>query len=231
MIYQNERPRRFPSEVTTLGAVNQPDPRAYESLARLMSGATRVGLFLEEVPQMPEGWIVEGSGPMLQMVLGDDEGPATSKRSANQLIELTAAESPEMMALAKLTKPGPFGRRTHELGTYLGVRDGSITRPGSLVAMAGERLRVPGYTEISAVCTHPNHSGRGYAAALMIELMRRIRERGEHPFLHVRADNARAVGLYRRLGFRERVRRYYAMVRYEGTGVPRPGLQTSQGGV
>ena len=65
--------------------------------------------------------------------------------------------------------------------------------------MAGERLKVPGYTEVSAVCTHPDHTGKGYAA-LMMEIMRRIRDRGETPFLHVRADNARAIEIYKRLG-------------------------------
>ena len=78
-----------------------------------------------------------------------------------------------MIELTALTKPGPFGTRTHELGLYVGIRD-----QGRLVAMAGERLKVPGYTEISAVCTHPDHVGKGYAAALMAEVMQRIRERG-----------------------------------------------------
>jgi predicted GNAT family acetyltransferase len=122
--------------------------------------------------------------------------------------ELEAAHSPEMMELAALTKPGPFNKRTHELGTYLGIR-----HDGKLVAMAGERLKVPGYTEVSAVCTHPEHTGRGYARILMTELMQRIRSRGEAPFLHVRQDNMRAVDLYQRLGFRQRVLVYLAVLR------------------
>jgi predicted GNAT family acetyltransferase len=82
-----------------------------------------------------------------------------------------------------------------------------------LVAMSGQRLQVPGYTEVSAVCTHPEHTGKGYAAALMLEVMRRIRDRGETPFLHVRGDNSRAIALYERLGFRARKRGYYAVLR------------------
>jgi predicted GNAT family acetyltransferase len=97
------------------------------------------------------------------------------------LVELNTTLSPEMIELTALTKPGPFDKRTHELGTYLG-----IFREKKLVAMAGERLKVPGYTEVSAVCTHPQHTGHGYARVLMCEVMRRIRERGETPFLHVR---------------------------------------------
>jgi len=128
-----------------------------------------------------------------------------------EIVRLGAADSPEMMELTSLTKPGPFGRRTHELGTYLGIRV-----EGKLVAMAGERLKVPGYTEVSAVCTHPEHAGKGYARMLMLEVMRGIRERGETPFLHVRRDNARAIALYERIGFRTRVMPHFALLRKVG---------------
>jgi predicted GNAT family acetyltransferase len=115
-----------------------------------------------------------------------------------------------MMALTALTKPGPFGNRTHELGTYLGIR-----REGKLIAMAGERLKIPGYTEVSAVCTHPEHTGHGYARILMAEVMERILGRGETPLLHVREDNVRAIELYQRLGFRLRVLLHFAVLRKE----------------
>jgi len=84
---------------------------------------------------------------------------------------------------------------------------------GKLVAMAGERLKVPGYTEVSAVCTHPEHTGKGYARVLMMEIMLGIRDRGETPFLHVRRDNGRAVELYQRLGFRTRVAPHFTLLR------------------
>ncbi len=89
--------------------------------------------------------------------------------------------------------------RRRELGTFIGIREG-----GRLAAMAGVRLHVPGFTEISAVCTHPDHVGRGHAAGLMLELMAHIRNHGETPFLHVRHDNTRAIQLYERLGFRQK---------------------------
>jgi predicted GNAT family acetyltransferase len=128
--------------------------------------------------------------------------------SASETICLGAEDATEMVELAKLTKPGPFGIRTHELGTYLGIR-----YEGKLVAMAGERLKVPGHTEVSAVCTHQDHTGKGYAAVLMRKIMRGIAERREIPFLHVRRDNTRAVALYERLGFRTRCTLHYAVLR------------------
>ena len=126
----------------------------------------------------------------------------------SKTLRFDSADVPEMVALATLTKPGPFVQCTRELGTYLGIR-----HDGQLIAMAGERMKVPGYTEVSAVCTHPDHIGKGYARALMTEIMRRIRERGEVPFLHVRQDNVRAIELYKKLGFRQRVVQHYAVIR------------------
>jgi ribosomal protein S18 acetylase RimI-like enzyme len=207
--------RRFPAEVSVLGAVIQPTNKAYDSLAQI-TGTNPVGLFLEELSQLPAGWTVIRSVPLLQMVHEHTAAtsnaasikPLAANPSLPQFIELTAAESPEMMVLAELTKPGPFGRRTHELGTFLGIRC-----QGKLAAMAGERLHVPGFTEISAVCTHPDFLGHGYATALMKELMQRIRRRGEQPFLHVRADNTRPIELYQRLGFRQRALYQYTVVR------------------
>ena len=128
----------------------------------------------------------------------------TLAKSTVELIGLTEADVPEMCALAELTKPGPFSRRTRELGTYLGIRQN-----GRLVAMSGERMRLPGHTEVSAVCTHPDHTGHGYARVLMAAIMKGILERGERPMLHVRAANVRAIELYQRIGFK--VRRGFEM--------------------
>jgi len=131
------------------------------------------------------------------MVL-EDTG-ACAAQPAAPIVALGVADVPEMLALARVTQPGPFGPRTAELGDYIGIR-----QRGVLVAMAGERMRIAGFTEISAVCTHPDHVGRGHAAGLMLELMAHIRNHGETPFLHVRHDNTRAIQLYERLGFRQK---------------------------
>jgi len=115
------------------------------------------------------------------------------------IVPLTEADAPEMLALATLTKPGPFAARTHQLGDFGGVKLG-----GELVAMAGERMNPDGFTEISGVCAHPDHRGRGYAGALTRVVAARICARGEVPFLHVYASNEGAIALYGSLGFRLR---------------------------
>ncbi|HTW31131.1 MAG TPA: GNAT family N-acetyltransferase [Candidatus Sulfotelmatobacter sp.] len=199
--------RRFMREVTLLSAFREPSDEGYQSLADLVGANGTAAVFLDEPYQELKGWEVVATAPLLQMVSQDD-GTASNISLPHEIIELGPPDSAEMIQLTSLTKPGPFGKRTHELGNYVGIR-----KDGKLVAMSGQRLQVPDYTEVSAVCTHPEHTGNGYAAALMLEVMRRIRERGETPFLHVRGDNARAIALYERLGFRTRKRGHFAVLR------------------
>lgn len=130
---------------------------------------------------------------------GNDQPESPSVAAAHGAVELGSGDVPEMTDLVARTEPGPFWSRTHELGTYLGIRDN-----GSLVAMAGERLRPPGWTEISAVCTAPEARGRGLATHLVRALIARITARGERPFLHAAEANTDAIALYRRVGFETR---------------------------
>lgn len=199
--------RRFPREVSPLSAFDEPSSKGYDSLAALLDPGATLGVFLNDAYQPRPRWDFVAGAPLLQMVCENGTRSATPNHHP-QIVELGTNDSPEMLELAALTKPGPFGTRTHELGYYVGIRDNS-----KLVAMAGERLKVPEFTEVSAVCTHPDHLGRGYAARLMSEVMRCIRGRGETPFLHVRADNARAIALYERLGFRIRWEGHFAVLR------------------
>jgi len=206
------RARRFVREVTLLGALLEDTPESYADFAHVVGNGGTGALFLDEPYEPREGWEFVAGAPLLQMVFEDGNHSAGRANSETEVIakiaELGPQDSPEMIELTSLTKPGPFGTRTHELGIYLGIRRG-----GKLVAMAGERLKVPGHTEVSAVCTHPDHTGNGYARVLMMEIMRRIQDRGETPFLHVRADNTRAIDLYKLLGFRERRFGHFAVLR------------------
>jgi ribosomal protein S18 acetylase RimI-like enzyme len=200
--------RRFMPEVTSLCAFLEPTEEGYESLAALAGPEGTAAIFLNEPYQPRPGWDDVGGAPLQQMVCANGLGTSATQLGDPEFVELSPSDVPEMLELATLTKPGPFGSRTRELGNYIGVR-----REGKLVAMAGERMKVPGHAEVSAVCTHPGHTGKGYAQMLMSEVMRRIRERGETPFLHVRQDNTRAIKIYERLGFRTRVVRHYAVLR------------------
>jgi predicted GNAT family acetyltransferase len=116
--------------------------------------------------------------------------------ATRQAIKLTKKDVPEMLDLLALAQPGPFLPRTIEMGNYYGIR-----QDGKLVAMAGERIHLQGYCEISAVCTHPNYRGRGYAAGLTTIVAEGIIARQEQPFLHLRPDNHAAMQLYKKLGF------------------------------
>jgi len=207
--------RKFPRAVSVLAGFSQPTPENYGSLAALLCPDERGGLFLQEAPNPPASFTIVSAVPLLQMRCENRNSAAHAVRSngirpnKREFISLTRSDVPEMLALTKLTKPGPFGLRTLEMGDYLGIRSA-----GALAAMAGERLRLPGYTEISAVCTHPDHLGHGYASDLMGVLMGRICSRGELPFLHVRPQNTRAIQVYERLGFAKRASFHYVVLRH-----------------
>lgn len=185
--------RKFADDIGPLAGVANLDAAAWQGLADLAANGAAVALFSNYTVAPPAGWSCVVEGPLTQM-MRVEKPPAPKPVDA---LTLGAADSPDMLELTTLARPGPFGTRTHELGNYFGVR-----RDGKLVALAGERLKVPGYTEISAVCTHPDHLGQGYAAALMHEVIKGIEARGETAFLHTRSDNERAIGVYERLGFR-----------------------------
>jgi ribosomal protein S18 acetylase RimI-like enzyme len=202
----NLKAAKFLSEVSMLAGVSEPDESAFSDLASLLRDGERAGLFLELVPQtLPEPRLVT-SADLIQM-LHDGEGALPVSSEPEGFVALGLADVRQMLTLTQLTKPGPFGRRTHEMGDYFGMRVN-----GSLVAMAGERLRVPGHTEISAICTHPDYLGRGYARGLTSIQIGRIRNRGEIPFLHVLPGNRRAVELYEHLGFKTRHSRKYVIL-------------------
>jgi len=190
--------KRFPPDVTTLAAMDEPTVGAYKSLAQVLNGSG-AALFLDQPPVIPPGWTTIHASQIAQMICEKPKDSVDPDSRSPAAQTLTFADTDEMVALAELTKPGPFGKRTRELGHYLGIRESN-----RLAAMAGERLHLPGYTEVSAVCTHPDFQGRGYAGRLMSILMREIVQRGEIPILHVKQENTGAIHLYEKLGFRTR---------------------------
>jgi ribosomal protein S18 acetylase RimI-like enzyme len=150
---------------------------------------------LEWAGTAPAGWQIHFEGTLLSMIWAAGAAPDDDAVDA---VKLDASHTAQALELAGLTRPGPFGPRTIELGDYFGFFEGS-----RLVAMAGERMHAGTLREISGVCTHPDWQGRGLARRLMNKLIRRQLARDETPFLHVIAHNTGAQALYRRLGFRD----------------------------
>lgn len=175
------------------------DAADWDDLARLLGRDAFADMFSCQATP-PPGWepvfVLDGR----QMIWSGGGRPdQLDAAHGADVVELGAADVPQMLDLVAQTRPGPFWPRTHELGTYLGIRDG-----GRLVAMAGERLRPPGCTEISAVCTAPEARGQGHAVRLVSTLVERILARNELPFLHVAETNTGVIALYERLGFSNR---------------------------
>jgi ribosomal protein S18 acetylase RimI-like enzyme len=187
--------KKYPPRVTPFAALAEPSEAAFRSLAVALDGQPRVAILLDQPGDPPPGWTVVAAYPITQMVW---EGGALPAGTAT-IATMTPADVPEMVALAELTKPGPMAERVLELGNSYGVREGS-----RLAAIAGERLHLTGYTEVSGVCTHPDFRGRGYAGQLVTSLIKRITARGETPFLHLKTSNEAAQRVYESLGFRRR---------------------------
>jgi ribosomal protein S18 acetylase RimI-like enzyme len=184
---------RYPADVSPFFALpDEPDAADWADAAALAGPGALLALAGVR-GSAPDGWQVTLIGEAVQLVEVDVEAAADG-----EVVRLGPGDVPEMLELAGRTKPGPFLPRTVELGSYLGIRHG-----GTLVAMAGERLHPPGWTEISAVCTDDAWRGLGFGSRLVRALVAGIRARGETAFLHALADNP-AIGLYEALGFRLR---------------------------
>jgi ribosomal protein S18 acetylase RimI-like enzyme len=201
------RARRYPADMSVFHAVDVADADGWEHLAALAGPAARVSLFRAEIPSPPRGWTEHLRGKGRQMTVSaatlvhprEDDVGGEADDDHHRFRRLGPDDIGEALALVALTEPGPFAERTIEMGRYWGRFDDD-----RLVAMAGERFHLEGYTEISAVCTHPDVRGQGLASALTGHVARAILERDETPFLHVRVGNESARRVYERLGFAER---------------------------
>ncbi len=187
------RALRYPPDYSPLCASDGATPDDNAALHALPAPGEDLIALAAQVGVPPPDWHVEHRIHAVQMIRRD---ATPLPESGGEITSLSAVDAADMMALVELTQPGPFRRRTVELGAFVGIRD-----HGRLLAMAGERLWIGDHREVSGVCTHPDAQGRGLAAALMSRVINRMLRKGQTPFLHVESDNARAVALYQRLGF------------------------------
>jgi ribosomal protein S18 acetylase RimI-like enzyme len=197
--------RRYPAEIGPLAAFHEATPEAFAELAALVPEGDLAILFFADTPAIPAGWQLIRRGTLVQMVcpVAPEDPPAVGT-----IVSLEPADYPEMVALTALTEPGPFRAQTAQLGGFVGIRVAD-----RLAAMAGQRLSLEGFAEVSAVCTHPDFRGRGFAQALVATVARAIHATGRVPFLTAFAGNTGAIRVYEQVGFVERRRLELAVVR------------------
>ena len=186
------------------GAPPDGGPESLDDLVRVIPAGGEVWLVQREAIVAPPQAAIQRCAAVTQMVADTIAWPPPTV----PFEPLGEDDAVEMLTLAHLTVPGPFAAKTHRLGRFIGIKEG-----GRLVAMAGERMHMPGFREVSGVCTHPDHRGRGYAGALMSIVAKQILDEGDLPFLHAYATNEKAIALYERLGFRVRAPMVMAVLR------------------
>jgi ribosomal protein S18 acetylase RimI-like enzyme len=197
LVLRSEHAACYPEGFPLFAALHGPPAPALDELASLVEAGGLVAL-AEALPESVEPkWLALTQIQLVQMVC---ETPVTAP--ALESSPLSPQDMPQMLALVERTQPGPFGPRSIELGRYIGYRD----EQGQLMAMAGERLHPHGCTEVSAVCTHPDHQRKGLGEAAVRDVACGIQARGELPFLHVEAQKEakKLVPFYERIGFRRR---------------------------
>lgn len=199
--------RRYRPSIVPFAATAEDDADSLRALARLLPPRGSAVLVQADDIVLPAEISVISSAPLVQMV-AEQPTPAASD---GRIRRLTKDDAEEMLALASLTKPGPFTLEALSLGDFWGIRI-----DGRLAAMAGERMKQPGYSELSGVCTHPDFRGGGLARLLSLFVAGQIAARGELPYLHAYESNAAAVRLYESIGFRLRSRMNTAMVQRAG---------------
>lgn len=198
-------PAYFPEDVSPFVGMEHWHEKDLIRMENMLPAERSFSVMIAREVSLPSTFDILFTTPLYQMICTHLQPIAQAGSTIEHLGE---ADVPAMLALTALTKPGPFLQRTIEFGNYVGIYE-----HGELLAMAGERLHLRGYTEMSAVCTHPDYLGKGYAAQLMTYACERIIKKGNIPFLHVKTDNLRAIRIYEQLGFTKRADFYFAVIR------------------
>jgi ribosomal protein S18 acetylase RimI-like enzyme len=204
LAFGDDRVKYFDKAVSPFAAFKENTKENLLHLYNILPEKRAILLVTPTELEIPAPWKLLRTITGLQMVY---HNKGVFDQSTAALIPLTDEHIPQMLELTKLTEPGPFAERTIDFGQYFGIFAGD-----RLVAMTGQRLYPFNYAEVSAVCTHPDHTGKGYARQLMINQINIIRSRGETPFLHVRDDNERAIKVYESLGFSVRTMVYFYVI-------------------
>ena len=199
--------RRYHPSITPFAAARDASKESLRALGELADRKEKLLLVQADEIVLPHGFSAVIAASAVQMVATRP----LEKVADERLERLSEADAADMLALAKLTKPGPFSLKAQSLGEFWGVKVN-----GALVAMAGERMKQDGYTELSGVCSHPDVRGRGLARLLSLFVAGHIVERGEVPYLHAYATNAAAIALYESIGFEVRRVMNVALIRRAG---------------
>ena len=211
--------RRYPVDIAPFADIADMSAGSWSALLQLMRTGEQAVLFTPDpiIPSRDFDVVMAATGEQMIGTPADFLGPAPA------IVKLGTEDAPAMRDIVELTKPGPFGPRTHELGNFFGIKI-----DGRLVALTGERMKPANYTEMTAVCVHPDFRGKGYAQAMLAHVSRQILARGEIPFLHVYSQNASAISLYKRQGMTIRRRLHVTMLARAGEKAPEsiPHLHT-----
>jgi ribosomal protein S18 acetylase RimI-like enzyme len=192
----NEHVKYFPEDVGPFVGLHEQSYDEFQILYNIIPFKRRLVIIVSKKIEIPKPWTLTEHLKALQMVHTKD---TTQENTTAKIIHLQNKDVSQMLALTAMTHPGPFLKRTIEFGNYEGIFNN-----GKLIAMAGQRMHPDKFVEISAVCTHPDHLGKGYAGRLIESQVRQIKANQEIPFLHVTSDNYNAIRLYKKLGFEER---------------------------
>ena len=199
----DERLRYFPEDVAPFAGLPNWDEADLQFLTRHLPAGRRFFLLQEKAVEIPDEFEVILQLPLYQMIATG----AVMQVDGPGIRPLGREDVPRMVALTRMTRPGPFAENTIDFGNYVGIFEGE-----KLIAMGGERLRVPGYAEVSAICTDPDYRGRNLATGVLAHVAQGIIDRGEIPFLHTKTDNAAAIRVYEKIGFEYNREIFFAII-------------------